>query len=110
MAKRYTDLQDPSQIVAARRQELALNQAELAKALGYQKSNFISVLESGKSKVPLDMAPLFAHVLEMDQKWFVAKCMRSSLPNLAEFLFGPDKAADQYWISKKVEAVRSVAS
>ena len=99
--KRYTEYLDPSDIVSARRSELSLLQTELAKLLGYKNANFISILEKGKSKIPLDDAGEIARVLEMDEKWFIERCMRQRFPRLAANLFGPNEEIDAYWKKMK---------
>ena len=83
----YKKLSRPDQIVAHRRQELRLSQTELAGKLGYTNVNFISMVEGGKSKVPLERSIDFAEALEIDVKWFIEQVMRDRYPKVAEVLF-----------------------
>jgi len=88
----YKNLTAPGKIVAQRRRDLSLNQAELAKILKCPSVNFISMIESGRSKVPVERSVEFATALEIDVKWFIEHVMRDHHPNIAAFLFG-DAAA-----------------
>jgi transcriptional regulator with XRE-family HTH domain len=78
----------PGQIVAARREELSLTQAELAQRLDYPNANFISMIEVGKSLVPLDKAVEIASALEMEPAWFVKRVFRDRYPNAYSAVFG----------------------
>lgn len=84
----YKTLTKSIDVVAQRRRDLQLTQAELAKRVGYSNSNFVSMLESGKSKVPLEKAGDIAAAIEVDPKWFVELLMRERYPEIAERLFG----------------------
>lgn len=96
--KTHRDYVRPGEIVAARRQELALTQTDLARKLGYKNVNFISMVESvdkdghAKAELPLDKAIDFADVLEMDQRWFAERVLRHRHPRLADAIFGEPRA------------------
>jgi transcriptional regulator with XRE-family HTH domain len=85
--KPYTHHKDPAEIVSTRRSELSLTQTELAKKLGYQNVNFVSMLESGKSKIPLEKTIDIADALEMDRQWFVEVVLRQRFPVVAAEIF-----------------------
>lgn len=90
----YKKLSVPGEIVAQRRHDLGLNQAELAKKLAYRNVNFISMLESGDSRVPLERSVDFAKALEIDVKWFIERVMRDrpSTIAIADFIFGAKRS------------------
>jgi transcriptional regulator with XRE-family HTH domain len=50
----YATKQDVGRILMEQRNRLGLSQGDIAKALGYVNVNFISMLESGKSKIPVN--------------------------------------------------------
>lgn len=85
--KSYEKLSDPCEIITARRSELSMTQGELAKRLNYPSVNFISMLETKRSKVPLEKAVEFSSVLEMEPKWFIQKIMEDRFPSIAKILF-----------------------
>lgn len=86
--KSYKKEVQPSKIIEARRTELSLTQVELATRLGYDNANNISMIEAGKSKVPLNRAHEFARVLEMDDpERFIKIVMSERFPDLAEYIF-----------------------
>lgn len=87
--KSYKTFDDPSDIISARRTELSMTQSEIAKKLGYQNVNFISMVESKRSKVPLEKTIEIARALEIDDtNWFIEKVMRQRFPEVAAHLFG----------------------
>lgn len=46
--------QDVGRLLADQRRRIGLCQADIAKPLGYVNINFISMIESGKSKIPIN--------------------------------------------------------
>ena len=89
----YESLVSPSEIVRARRQDIGMSQAEVARALDIKSSNFIAVIESGKSQVPFERLLDFANVLKLPKGWFVEKVFRHRLPELASYVF--DELVDE---------------
>ena len=83
----HTELQDPGAIIAKRRTELQMSQTEISRALLYKNPNFISMVEKGTARVPVDRALEFAEILEMDKAWFLECVLRNHYPRTAEFLF-----------------------
>lgn len=80
----------PGQIIKDRRQQLMLQQGELAYKLNYSNPNFISMLEMGWSKVPIDKAPLIAEALHMPVHWFIERVLADrDETNFYAYLFGP---------------------
>jgi len=83
----YTDLSEPGAIIAKRREEVGLTQTDVSQSLGYANPNFISMMERGKCRVPIDRCAEFAAVLEMDVHWFAEKILRNHHPAFAELIF-----------------------
>jgi transcriptional regulator with XRE-family HTH domain len=81
--KTYRDESSTRKIITRRRQELALTQTELARRLGYPNVNFISQVESGKSKMPVEKAAEVAVALEIDKKWFAECVLLERFPTIA---------------------------
>lgn len=74
-------------LIGQRRSDLAMTQAELARAAGYTRANFISMIESGTSIPPLDKSVDLADALEIDRKWMIEAIMRIRFPDAARELF-----------------------
>lgn len=72
--------------VAQRRSELSMTQRHLAQALGYENANFISMIEKGKSRVPMHRMLDVATVLQLDPLWFCMLIIEEAVPDLAGFL------------------------
>ena len=47
------------------------SQAEIAAEAGFVNANFVSLLKSGKNKVPLDRVPALARALEVDPAYLM---------------------------------------
>ena len=58
--------EEPGAIIAARREELGLTQAEVAARLGYGHACFISMMERGTSRMPLERVFDIARALGLD--------------------------------------------
>lgn len=89
----YKNLTDPGAIVAQRRQDLSLSQAELATKLRYANVNFISMMESGRSKVPIERALDVANMLEVEPRWFIERVIQDRYPKIAHVIFGAGRSA-----------------
>ena len=87
----YTGYDDPAEIILARRNELSLNQRELAARLDLDSTNFITMMEKGKSRVPLERSVDIARALEMsDRNWFIKKVLKQRYPAVFDSLFAGD--------------------
>ena len=86
--KRYYEAGCVAEIVSIRRQDLGMTQAELAKRLELDSANFISILEAGRSKVPIERVVDFAEALKMPPNWFLMRALRERYPQVAAFLAG----------------------
>lgn len=88
----------PAQIIKLRREQMGMQQGELALLLGYGNPNFISMLEMGWSFVPIAKAPEVAEVLRLPKHWFVERAMATSTAKecgLHAFFYGQQGAARQ---------------
>ena len=59
-----------AQIMKMRREQLSMGQGELAGKIGYTNPNFVSMLEMGWSRVPLDKIGKIAEALHLPPHWF----------------------------------------
>lgn len=91
----YLDFEDPKDIFAQRRSELSFTQHDVAKGLGYKNFNFISILESGRSEIPIEKVPEICRVLKMDTKWYLEKVMRKRWPGVAAVIFNQESPIDR---------------
>lgn len=82
----YRRLTDPAEIIRQRRTDLSMTQVQLAKLMGYENANFLTIIEKKKSAVPIERCLDFAKHLEVDPHWFVERVMREKYPQLADFL------------------------
>ena len=80
------NLPPSSRLLTSRRKELSLTQAELARRIGYKNSNFISMLESGASIIPLEKTSAIATALELEAKSLAAMLLKERFPDLANVL------------------------
>ncbi|WP_299361982.1 XRE family transcriptional regulator [uncultured Paracoccus sp.] len=54
-------------------------QAEVAKQAGFRNANFLSILKSGGSKIPLDRVPDLARALDVDQAYLMRMALEQSI-------------------------------
>ena len=54
VAKSKIGFKDVGRVLSEQRRKIGLNQAVIAKELGYVNINFISMIEGGKSKIPVN--------------------------------------------------------
>jgi transcriptional regulator with XRE-family HTH domain len=62
---------DVGQIMASQRKRLGLSQGDIGRELGYQNINFISMTESGSSKVPLNRVADFVDAYRMSPEFAI---------------------------------------
>lgn len=65
--------------IKAQRESLDMGQRHLAKELGYRNINFISMIETGTSKIPLNKIPRFVNALRLPPV-FMGIIMREIYP------------------------------
>ena len=70
------------------RDENGFTQLDLAKhpRLNYKYSNFIGMLESGRSEFPLKRWEDFAEAIEADKTEFMVAALTDIFPNMKEYL------------------------
>ncbi|MBB5221652.1 hypothetical protein HNP73_001588 [Amaricoccus macauensis] len=59
-------------------------QREIAEEIGYQKSNIISMMRAGQTKVPIEKIPPMAKALGVDPVLFVRIALQEYLPTVWE--------------------------
>jgi hypothetical protein len=71
-----------------------MSQGELASQLGYKSANFVSMLETRRSPVPLDKVRSVCEILELPEAWFwermLAPRAKGDGAHFHAWLFGPD--------------------
>lgn len=60
----------PGQLIKKHREKIGMTQLELARELGYEIPQFISIVEHGRSKVPLDKCKKISEVLNIKPSIF----------------------------------------
>ena len=89
----YKNENTPGEVILTRRNDLGMTQVELVEALSrrdgkeIKSANFITIMEKGRSQVPLERAPALARVLEMDGKWFAHMLLKYRYPEFYDLLF-----------------------
>jgi transcriptional regulator with XRE-family HTH domain len=71
------------------RESAGLSQRELAELVGAEYYTFISLLETGRGRIPRDRYRDWAAALKMHPKDFVQELMRYYDPTTYSILFGP---------------------
>jgi transcriptional regulator with XRE-family HTH domain len=71
-----------------------MSQGKLASRLGLKSASFISMLETGRSPVPLDKLRSVCEILELPEAWFwermLAPRAKGDGGHFHAWLFGPD--------------------
>ncbi|WP_301583725.1 hypothetical protein [Halomonas alkaliantarctica] len=70
-----------SDFVVKRQKELGLANADLANALGYSNHNVITMIRSGKTRLPLDKVRPMASILDVDLAWLFRAVMSEYVPD-----------------------------
>lgn len=63
-------------------------QAEVARDVGLARPNVISMMKTGRTKIPLDRIPLLAHSLGVDERRFLRIALEEYHPELALVING----------------------
>lgn len=66
-------------------QQLALSersQKEIAAEIGYDRPNFLTMVKSGQSKLPISKAPALARAMGVDQRHFLRIVMQEYMPEV----------------------------
>ena len=85
------------------------SQAEIAAEAGFVNANFVSLLKSGKNKVPLDRVPALARALEVDPAYLMRLSLDQSIGATAaraitEIFGTPVTENERGWIAELRDA------
>ncbi len=83
-----------------------LSQREIANAIGYPKSNIITMFKQGTTKVPLNKAAKLAKICDADPTSFVRLCIEEYAPGIWDALQEIFTAALDSDEEKVVKSVR----
>ena len=61
-------------------------QQQFGKMLGFDYGNFIGMMESGQSQIPINLIPRLCDLLDMDPKKLLKEVMVCRYPGVAKFL------------------------
>ena len=67
-----------------------LTQKEIAKQLGYKRPNIISMWKSVETRIPINLVPRIAAILDADPKFLIRRCLFEYDPNLLGII-------EEYW-------------
>ncbi|WP_377387786.1 helix-turn-helix domain-containing protein [Rhodobacter lacus] len=84
-------------------------QNEIAAEAGFPNANFISILKSGKSKLPLDRVPSLAKALEVDPAYLMRISLEQSVgvtaaKAITEIFGSPVTASERAWLDELRDA------
>ena len=86
--------QEAGRWLRALREDAGLTQAELADAVGLRYYTFISQVESGVGRVPIEIQGRWAQALRVDPQSFAHTLLRYYEPELHRLLFAPNTLGD----------------
>lgn len=75
-----------------RREEVGLSQRQLAEAVDVTYYTFVSQIEAGRGRIPLERYGVWADALKMDSREFVKRMMFYYEPTAFKILFGNDRS------------------
>lgn len=84
-------------------------QAEIAAEAGFVNANFVSMLKSGKNKIPLDRVPALAKALEVDSAYLMRLALDQAIGVTAakaiiEIFGSPVSEHERGWVEALREA------
>ncbi|MBZ4023403.1 transcriptional regulator [Rhodobacter sp. TJ_12] len=84
-------------------------QSEIAAEAGFANANFVSILKSGKSKLPLDRVPSLAKALEVDPAYLLRIALEQAVGATAgkaitEIFGSPVTANERAWLEELRDA------
>lgn len=92
LAKNWAAVYDATtplaRILRQRREQLQLTQADVARALDIQSSEFIGLVENGQRRLDLNRVPQLAGVLKLDTETLCRLALFEAAPQFALSLFG----------------------
>ena len=83
-----TDLrQEGGKIIKQMREQAGLSQTDLGRALGLAGKQFISQIENGRTRIPLDQVPVWAKAMKVEPRELMKLLMRCYEPLAFAILF-----------------------
>lgn len=70
-------------ILADQRKRIGISQGDVARELGYVNMNFISMIESGRSKIPMNRVDDFVYAYRMNPE-FILVILRVMYPDILD--------------------------
>lgn len=61
-------------------------QREIAKAIGYKRPNILSMMKTGETRIPIDVAPKLAKEIGLEPWLFTERCIAEYNPDLLNLL------------------------
>ncbi len=61
-------------------------QREVAREIGFERPNIVSMIKTGETKLPLDRVPAIAHALEVDPAYLMRLALCEYEPELFEII------------------------
>jgi transcriptional regulator with XRE-family HTH domain len=99
-----------NEFIRRRRKELKLTQMEVAKAVGVQSPDYISLVEMGQRNLDLDRIPRLAELLRVNAVALGKLALRDQYPLLAETICGQSPSKDNIASPAINSAVRKLES
>lgn len=78
-------IKDVGGLLAEQRRKLGLTQADIAKPMGFTNVNFVSMLESGSSKIPMNKVDMLVKAYQLPAA-FVLVALQAEYPELLDSL------------------------
>lgn len=86
-AKTMNDIKSPLARYLTRQMETnGIRNVDLARALGYERSNIISMFRYGETKIPIEQIPAIAKTLNVDSAHMVRLAFQEYFPGIAPVL------------------------
>lgn len=90
-----------------------MTQIQLAREIGYDNPNIVSMFKKGITKVPVDKLPLLAAALHVDPAHLTRMALREYYPDLfaaLESVFGHAVTANEFDIVKRIRKITKDAN
>ncbi len=90
--KKLRNVTEFQRTIRERRKELGRSQADIARAIGIDSPEFISMLELGVRRIDLNRVPALARALELDSSTLCQHALWEAAPEMFRTLFGENYA------------------
>lgn len=87
--------QEAGRWLKAARERAGLTQAQLSDAIGLRYYTFVSQVESGVGRLPIETQAVWARALNLDEAEFAKTLLAYYEPELHRLLFGATASANQ---------------